>query len=493
VARGPLRLFYSYAHEDDAPRRMLEEHLELLARRGVIVPWHDRTIVPGREWRAAIEENLRTADIVLLLVSQAFLASEFVREVEIPLAMQRHGEGSVRVIPVLLEPVGDLGAQPFAKLEVLPTKAHPVSEWDDPTRAFADVAEGVRRAATEIVWERGGPFEFGCHAFTEAELADLETDDRERARSGLERLSTLLTDAVPPRRPDGNLLLATWCLRQFGRRPNEAPESHFYIAQILSAFDLIAVQEVDRDLERFRRVLEILGPDWGHLISDVKPGPLGNNERVAVVYYTPRVEFLNVSGGVVLPNKQLIGGRQFARTPFSALFGAGPLQLNLVTAHLYWGRQPEDRLAEATALARHLSRRAKRENQNYVVAGDFCRGERDWDGLDVWREAEFVIPDSTLHPSNALGNKYYDVMGFRFDRNPVEFPQDGPRSGAVGFFDVVLRDTDEDLFRGLGASISSDRTSPNHYRLWRSFEISDHRPVWVELERDWFGDAKKRS
>jgi hypothetical protein len=72
-ARSPLKVFYSYAHQDEKARDSLDQHLELLARRNLILRWHD--IVPGSEWDSAIQEALESADIILLLVSKSFMAS----------------------------------------------------------------------------------------------------------------------------------------------------------------------------------------------------------------------------------------------------------------------------------------------------------------------------------------------------------------------------------------------------------------------------------
>src|SRR4051794_35309792 len=131
MQRGPLKLFFSYAHEDADARRELDEHLDLLERQKVVVTWNDRLITPGQEWAGSIEQNLRAADIILLLISRTFLESKFVREVEIPQALARHDQGRARVLPVLLEPVDDLPGQPFGKLEVLPSKGVAISHWED--------------------------------------------------------------------------------------------------------------------------------------------------------------------------------------------------------------------------------------------------------------------------------------------------------------------------------------------------------------------------
>ena len=70
----PARVFYSYSHKDESLKDKLIEQLSSLRREGLIEEWHDRRILPGEEWAREIDENLETADIILLLVSPAFVA-----------------------------------------------------------------------------------------------------------------------------------------------------------------------------------------------------------------------------------------------------------------------------------------------------------------------------------------------------------------------------------------------------------------------------------
>src|SRR5206468_1074670 len=102
--RAPLELFFSYSHHDEALRDELEVHLSALKREGLIRPWHDRKIGPGKEWAGQIDERLKTADVILLLVSPHFVASDYCWDVEVSLAMKRHEEGTGLVIPVILRP-----------------------------------------------------------------------------------------------------------------------------------------------------------------------------------------------------------------------------------------------------------------------------------------------------------------------------------------------------------------------------------------------------
>ncbi|GHO47616.1 toll/interleukin-1 receptor domain-containing protein [Ktedonospora formicarum] len=121
-----IRVFYSYAHEDERLRRKLETHLGLLQQQGLIVGWHDRNISAGTEWAQEISDHLNTAQIILLLVSASFLASKYCYSREMMQALERHENGSARVIPIILRPV-DWKDAPFGKLQVLPTGAIPIT------------------------------------------------------------------------------------------------------------------------------------------------------------------------------------------------------------------------------------------------------------------------------------------------------------------------------------------------------------------------------
>jgi tetratricopeptide (TPR) repeat protein len=166
----PLELFYSYAHEDEELRDKLETHLSMLKRQKVISQWHDRGIVAGEEWGDEIDEHLKTADIILLLVSANFLASDYCYDIELKLAMERHEAGEARVIPVILRPCDWSGA-PFGKLQALPKNAKPITIWPNQDEAFTDIAKGIRKVAEELREQRK---QIGPPADT---MADARTTD----------------------------------------------------------------------------------------------------------------------------------------------------------------------------------------------------------------------------------------------------------------------------------------------------------------------------
>jgi hypothetical protein len=140
----PVKVFYSYSHEDETLRNELEKQLSILKRQKVISTWHDRKIEAGSEWDNEISKHLDEADIILLLISADFLASDYAYEVEAPRAMQRHRARLARVIPIILRPVDNWKSAPFGKLQALPTDSVPVTSWKDREEAFADIARGIR-------------------------------------------------------------------------------------------------------------------------------------------------------------------------------------------------------------------------------------------------------------------------------------------------------------------------------------------------------------
>jgi TIR domain-containing protein len=145
----PISLFYSYAHSDEDLRVKLEKHLALLKRQNVISTWHDRKIEAGSEWKTQIDVHINHAQIILLLVSPDFIASDYCYDVELKQALERHKKGLAQVIPIILRPVHWQDA-PFSQFQALPTDAKPITLWSNEDSAFLSVAQGIRRAVESL-------------------------------------------------------------------------------------------------------------------------------------------------------------------------------------------------------------------------------------------------------------------------------------------------------------------------------------------------------
>ena len=141
---GPIQIFVSYSHKDEALKDALLEHLAPLQREGRIAPWTDRDIVPGEAWEPAIFDRLEESNLILLLVSSSFLASNFCYDREMKRALELRARGKARVVPVIVRPC-DWKTAPFADFQGLPKDAQPISKWDDPDDAWLNVVKGIRR------------------------------------------------------------------------------------------------------------------------------------------------------------------------------------------------------------------------------------------------------------------------------------------------------------------------------------------------------------
>jgi hypothetical protein len=145
----PLRVFLSYSHKDDELCEQFLKHLSELKRQQLIEPWHDRRITPGAEWAGAIDAQLEAADIIILLVSADFLASEYRNDVEMKRALERSQSGEARIVPVILRPC-DWEKSRFAGFQALPKGGKPVVDWPTADHGFTDTAKGLRRLIAEL-------------------------------------------------------------------------------------------------------------------------------------------------------------------------------------------------------------------------------------------------------------------------------------------------------------------------------------------------------
>jgi len=201
---------------------------------------------------------------------------------------------------------------------------------------------------------------------------------------GLLRLRKALRRSVPPKKMDSHLLLATWNIREFGGKKfkRRSKEALFYLADVISAFDLVAVQEVRSNLGGFNRLMSFLGSWWRYLLTGVTIGRRGNEERLAFLYDSRKVTFGGLASQLVLP--PLEGGHskrkpaeQLARTPLLVGFRSGWSKFTVCTGQILYGKGvacPPERVAEIRKMAQFLAQRATDPDswaRNMIVLGDF--------------------------------------------------------------------------------------------------------------------------
>ncbi|WP_298916836.1 toll/interleukin-1 receptor domain-containing protein [uncultured Nostoc sp.] len=147
-----VKVFYccSDSAQDEEMRQKLENHLSLLKWEGVSTTWHRRMISPGKDWKSEIDTNLKTADIILVLISSDFINSDYHWNILGKQAMEQHRAKTSRVITILLSPVDNYWKVAFPNVKVLPKGERPITEWRPYNKAFASIATGIREVAEEL-------------------------------------------------------------------------------------------------------------------------------------------------------------------------------------------------------------------------------------------------------------------------------------------------------------------------------------------------------
>jgi hypothetical protein len=311
----------------------------------------------------------------------------------------------------------------------------------------------------------------------------------------LARLRSALDEGVPAKALDRNLLIATWNVRAFGDLTEEwesseedTPKRDLHslhsIAEIVSRFDVVALQEARENLKALRHLVKVLGPNWGLSLTDVTEGAPGNGERMAFLFDTRRVIPSGLACEIVVPEERLgaIGpgalNRQFARTPYAVSFRSGTQTFVLVTLHVLYGQNEEERLPGLKAIAEWLAGWARDVNgwdHNLIALGDFNidrRGDALHDafvstGLDIPADLQNVPRTIFADPGRPELDKFYDQIAWFTGRNGL--PALSLRYSRGGYFDFTKSAL---ASRGLTKSQLSWRIS-DHYPLWAEFSVRD--------------------
>ena len=191
----PVKIFCCYAHEDEILLKKLKIQLTPMQRKGLIEIWHDRDISAGTDWEREISKQLNSAQIILLLISPDFIASDYCYGTEMKRAIERHNRKEARVIPIILRPVHweDI----LGNIQALPTDAKPVmsSHWHSQDEALFDVAEGIRKAIKDLrIYIREDPSPFPLHFIWIVSCGSSMAGDK------IQSLNTAIRESIPEMR-----------------------------------------------------------------------------------------------------------------------------------------------------------------------------------------------------------------------------------------------------------------------------------------------------
>jgi len=279
-----------------------------------------------------------------------------------------------------------------------------------------------------------------------------------------------------PKKDDDSLLIATWNIANLGL--HKRSEDHYrLIAEVLSWFDIIAIQEVHDDLSGLYALESFIGSKYHMIFNDTG----GNDERAAFFYDSSKLEQEQMVGELAIPQKDQrhikIKGvtskfTGFDRNPFISSFRFKDQRFALVNAHLYYGSAHwtamHRRALEAYAIGRYVDLRHDDKHsyaKDIIALGDFNipmakKGDPIYDALV---KRGLTLPDhSTRQGSNLKSDKQYDQIAF--------VPSLKSRILAEGVFDY-----DTELFPKLW------EWKPAQFHTYCRYYISDHRPLWMQL------------
>jgi endonuclease/exonuclease/phosphatase family metal-dependent hydrolase len=315
----------------------------------------------------------------------------------------------------------------------------------------------------------------------------LELPPREVVEN-LQLLSDDLDAKIPFKKLDKNLLIATWNLRAFGdltrkwaSSDSDSPKRDLHsilcIAEIISRFDVIALQEVKANIRALRDTLKVLGSHWSFILTDVNKGDSGNGERMAFLFDTRRVSLSGLACELVVPNEWYNTidanalNEQFVRTPYAVGFRTLDKTFVMVTLHIKYGKKGEDRIKELKGIAKWLADWASDLNafdQNLIALGDFNIDARG-DLLDKTFLSEGLYVPPALQHENAVRSifnqtKYYDqIAWFNNNQHLPNLSLGFIKAGNYDFVPTALK-------------------NKNLNKLSLSWHISDHYPLWTEFE-----------
>lgn len=149
ASSAPVNIFISYSYRDEVHKEHLLIGLDQYIKEDIVRIWEDRQLSAGQNWAEEVFKSMRHSDIILLLVSPDFLASDFVYNNELHTAMEMHRRGLTKVIPILLKPC-DYSTFPFADLQFLPKNAKPVTSWSNQDDAWKEVIQSIRSKVAQI-------------------------------------------------------------------------------------------------------------------------------------------------------------------------------------------------------------------------------------------------------------------------------------------------------------------------------------------------------
>ena len=306
--------------------------------------------------------------------------------------------------------------------------------------------------------------------------------------TNLNLLKADLDAKIPAKKLEKNLLIATWNIRAFGdltrkeiSSASDSPKRDYHsvlcIAEIIKRFDVVAIQEVKANIKGLRDTMKVLGNDWALILTDVNKGDVGNDERMAYIFDTRRVQLSGLACELVVPQEWINTAsnealtEQFVRSPYAVSFKSFSQTFILVTLHIKYGKSSKDRIKELSGIAKWMAEWASDVNayhQNLLCLGDFNIDERG----DLLNQT-FIT--SGLHIPEELQNK--EVTRSIFDETKF-YDQIAWFNNAKNIPNLSLKYKTAGNYNFVPTALKNRKLTKQAL----SFMLSDHLPLWAEFE-----------
>lgn len=334
----------------------------------------------------------------------------------------------------------------------------------------------------------------------------MDDDDKKRTIENILKLKEGLLKDIPSKTVDRNLLLASWNIKNFGKLINRTSESLYYIAEIINAFDIVGIQEVNSDISQFKKLLKLLGSHWKYTLSDVTEGDSGNDERFGFIYDSRRVTHSGLAGELVIPPDMISDNpiiEQLKRTPTFTGFESGWRKFSIISVHLHPGDDADDKKLRKEEvrllldLIEEKTKDASYEDKNLIILGDTNLYEDDTEIVDLFTNNGFLESEGLAGKfTNTSLSQIYDRIFLNVHRYfKIGKDKDGnERGGVFNLFDYVYLNKNEEIknyhelmfeHKKDNSNLISDAAYKSYFnKYWKRNQMSDHLPVWLEIEID---------
>ncbi len=177
-----LNIFTIYTSEDTAVMQHIVKRLKPSEKADNISIWSENPILPEQAWKPQSESRFEQTDVFILLVSDAFMHSQFIQQLEFKMVIDQYKAGKSTVVPVILDQCPwdiDFRSDDYNfnlnELGVLPEGAKPIKEWESSEQVYDDIAKEIKAVIASL---SGTDTQEELEEDEEEKLADVKEEEQ---------------------------------------------------------------------------------------------------------------------------------------------------------------------------------------------------------------------------------------------------------------------------------------------------------------------------